>query len=185
MGRALFPGPTTESDMQEGEVIWGLSTGGYLAGFFFVWLPLIHASPWWILAWVLPIGFGLAMALRRASVITGLIFLLFALAGLVAWGEDVFPALAGVVSALWAYDFALLWIRMARAGDLCDRRHLITGQAIRSGAIGLGGLTVALIFHLAHFFVHFWVMLGLVALVWMAVLLLLRHARRLYSPWGS
>ena len=163
-----------------------LSVAGYLTGFFCVWISLIHASPWWAFAWVLPVGFGLAVAGRRALIVTGLIFLLFVLAGLVAWGEDVFLALAGVVSALWAYDFALLWMRMAHAGDLCDRRHLIKGQAIRSGAIGLGGLTVTFIFHLAHLFVHFWVMLGLVAIVWIAVLLLLRHARRLYSsPAGS
>jgi hypothetical protein len=171
--------------MQEGQVIWALSTGGYLAGFFCVWVSLIHASPWWIFAWVLPVGFGPAVRGCRAFAVTSLVFLLFALAGLVAWGEDMLLALVGVVSALWAYDLALLWMRIARAGELRDRRHLIKGQAIRSGSIALGGLALALMFHLVDFFVHFWVVLGLVALVWIAVLLLLRQARRLYSSWGS
>ena len=166
-------------------MIWALSAGGYLAGFLCVWVPLIHASPWWIFASVLPVGFGLAVASRRAFPVTGLVSLLFALAGIVAGGEDVFLALAGVVSALWASDFALLWMRTARAGELRDRGHLVKGQAISSGIIALGGLTVALIFHLAHFFVHFWAMLGFVALVWIALLLLLRQARRLYSFWDS
>ncbi len=162
-----------------------LSIGGYLAGFLCLWIPLMNTSSWWTIALVLPAGFGLAVAGRRAAAVTGFVLSLFALAGVVAWGEQVLLALAGVVAALWAGDFALLWMRTARAGELRDRGNLIKGQVIRSGGIVLGGLTVALIFHRAHFFVHFWIMLGLLALVWIALLLLLRQARRLYSSWDS
>lgn len=166
-------------------MIWGLSVAGYLAGFLSVWVTLIDASPWWFLAWVLPVGFALAVIGRNAFIIISLVSILLILAGLTAWGEDVFLAIAGVVLTLWAYDFALLWIWMARAGSLCDQRRLARAQAVRSGAIGLGGLTVALIFHQAHWFVHTWVMIGLVVLVWIAVMLLLRHSRRTYSSRDS
>ncbi|MBT9163566.1 MAG: hypothetical protein DDT24_00477 [Chloroflexi bacterium] len=159
---------------------WALAAGGYLVGFLCLWSPLMHASPWWA-ACFLPLGFGLALAGRRPVLVTIPVFLLFVLAGLVAWEGDVLLALVGMVLALWAWDFALLETRMARAGEIPHRWHLVRGQAIRSGAIALGGLAVALLFHLAHFLLAFWEMLGLMAAAWIAVLLLLRQARRLYS----
>jgi len=156
---------------------------GFAAALGLAWGPLIHGGlPGALLPLPVLLSLGVGLWRRKPALVSaGLVMLVFLGVAGAATGK-LLPAAGAVALGLASWDVALLSFRLGPAGE--SARIILKAQTRRAFWVAALGFALCVGLWRLRLTLPFWGLLGTLAGMWAAVVLLSRTAARLYRSRG-